>query len=133
VTEATNAPPTPYELLGGEPRLCALVDRFYALMDEVPEYDGIRRLHPPELAGSRERLRLFLCGWLGGPPLYTHRFGHPMLRARHLPFAFGTAERDAWVACMEAAMVQEDVPESLRATLAAAFRRTADPMRNRRG
>ena len=130
---ATNPSPTPYELLGGEARLRALVDRFYALMDEVPEYRGIRRLHPPDLAGSREKLRLFLSGWLGGPPLYVARYGHPMLRARHLPFPIGEAERDAWLACMEEAMMLEDVPEPLRKALAQAFLRTADHMRNRPG
>jgi hemoglobin len=130
---ATDPSPTPFALLGGETRLRALVHRFYALMDEVPEYHGIRRLHPPDLAGSREKLRLFLSGWLGGPPLYVERYGHPMLRARHLPFPIGAAERDAWIACMDEAMRLENVPDSLREALAQAFLRTADHMRNRPG
>jgi hemoglobin len=124
---------TPYRLLGGDAGLRRLVDRFYDLMDEVPEYHGIRKLHPQDLAGSREKLQLFLSGWLGGPPLYVEKYGHPMLRARHLPFAIGVAERDAWLACMLQAMEDTDVAEPLREALLKAFFGTADWMRNREG
>lgn len=122
---------TPYRLLGGDAGVRRLVDRFYGLMDEVPEYHGIRKLHPQDLAGSREKLHLFLSGWLGGPPLYVEKYGHPMLRARHLPFAIGIAERDAWLACMLQAMEDTGIEESLRAALLKAFFGTADWMRNR--
>jgi hemoglobin len=124
---------TPYEQLGGEAKLRELVDRFYDLMDLEPEYAGIRRLHPTDLAHSREKLFLFLSGWLGGPGLYAERYGHPMLRARHLPFAIGTAERDAWMACMMRAMEEVGVGAPLRAALAQALAGTADWMRNRPG
>ena len=85
---------TPFARLGGEPGVRVLVDRFYDLMDLEPAYAGIRALHPPTLEGSRDKLHWFLCGWLGGPNLYIERFGHPRLRARHLPYAIGIAERD---------------------------------------
>jgi len=124
---------TPYELLGGDAGLRRLVDRFYALMDEVPEYHGIRKLHPQDLAGSTEKLYLFLSGWLGGPPLYVEKFGHPMLRARHLPYSIGVPERDAWLACMLQAMEDTGVAEPLRDALLKAFFGTADWMRNREG
>lgn len=124
---------TPYSLLGGDTGVQRLVNRFYGLMDEVPEYHGIRKLHPQDLAGSREKLYLFLSGWLGGPPLYVEKFGHPMLRARHLPFAIGIAERDAWLACMLQAMEDTEVAEPLRETLLKSFFGTADWMRNREG
>ena len=100
MTQATSA----YELLGGEPAVRALVDRFYDLMDLEPAYAQLRALHPTTLEGSRDKLHWFLCGWLGGPQHYTERFGHPMLRARHLPFAIGIAERDQWLQCMHQAM-----------------------------
>jgi hemoglobin len=90
-----NVQDTPYALIGGAAPVRALIDRFYDLMDTVPEYYVIRKLHPADLSGSRNKLYMFLSGWLGGPPLYTDKFGHPMLRARHLPFAIGIAERDA--------------------------------------
>lgn len=120
----------PYAMLGSDAGVRALVDRFYDLMDEVPEYHGIRKMHPQDLSTSREKLYLFLCGWLGGPPLYVEKYGHPMLRARHLPFAIGVAERDAWLACMLQAMEDTHVEETLRTALLKAFYGTADWMRN---
>lgn len=124
---------TPYELIGGEARLRELVERFYHLMDTQPEYYGIRKLHPADLAGSTDKLYMFLSGWLGGPPLYTDKFGHPMLRARHLPFAIASAERDQWMACMQQAMEEVGLDEGLRIALRDAFFGTADWMRNRHG
>ena len=127
------AGPTPYERLGGEPGLRALVDRFYDLMDLEPAYATLRALHPPELDGSRDKLFWFLSGWLGGPSLYIERFGHPRLRARHLPYAIGVTERDQWMACMRQAMDEEGVEPGLAVRLAEALFGTADWMRNRQG
>lgn len=62
-------PLTPYDLAGGAPAVRKLVDRFYDLMDEDPDFYAIRKLHPRTLDGSREKLFKFLMGWLGGPPL----------------------------------------------------------------
>ena len=124
---------SPYELLGGDSAVRQLVDRFYDLMDTVPTYAVIRILHPADLTGSREKLYLFLSGWLGGPPLYAEKFGHPMLRARHLPFAIGIAERDAWLACMRQAMNDCVVDAGLQASLLDSLFKTADWMRNKEG
>ena len=124
------SPLSHYERLGGAQALRALVNRFYDLMDTLPEARKIRRLHPAELDGSREKLFEFLSGWLGGPPLYVSRHGHPRLRARHLPFAIGNEERDAWMLCMDRAMAELGVEKSLRGELHASFFRTADFMRN---
>lgn len=131
MSEAQQDAPTPYALLGGDTAVRRLVDRFYDLMDTVPEYHGIRKLHPRDLAGSRDKLHMFLSGWLGGPALYVEKFGHPMLRARHLPFSIGVEERDAWLACMLQAMEDTGVEKSLRENLLRAFFGTADWMRNR--
>jgi hemoglobin len=122
--------PTPYERIGGDAKVRELVDRFYDLMDFEPRYGQLRRAHGSSLESAREKLHLFLSGWLGGPPLYTDRFGHPMLRARHLPFAIGTEERDQWMACMIQAMEETEVPQELRTALEGAFFKTADWMRN---
>jgi hemoglobin len=131
MNEAQQVQETPYQLLGGDAALRRLVDRFYDLMDTVPEYYGIRKLHPQDLSGSRDKLYMFLSGWLGGPGLYVEKFGHPMLRARHLPFSIGVEERDAWLACMLQAMEDTGVKENLRDSLLRAFFGTADWMRNR--
>lgn len=130
---AAAAADTPYAHLGGESALRALVERFYDLMDLEPAYAGIRALHAPALDDAREKLFMFLSGWLGGPNLYIERHGHPRLRARHLPFAIGVAERDQWLACMNQAMRECAVPAALRERLAQAFFQTADFMRNRSG
>ena len=122
---------TPYEQLGGEAGSREIVTRFYDLMDTQPEFAGIRVLHRADLAKARERLFDFLSGFLGGPPLYAQKHGHPMLRARHLPFAIGVAERDQWLACMNRAMQDSGVAEDLRQRLSNAFFKTADWMRNR--
>ncbi len=124
---------TPFQRLGGEPGVRALVDRFYDLMDLEPGYAALRALHPQDLSGSRDKLHWFLCGWLGGPDLYQQRFGHPRLRARHLPYAIGIAERDQWMACMLQALQEQAVDTALAERLAQAFFGTADWMRNRGG
>ena len=120
-----------FEAIGGETAVRALVDRFYDLMDLEPGYAALRALHPAVLDGSRDKLHWFLCGWLGGPQHYTDRFGHPMLRARHLPFRIGIRERDQWLACMGQAMAEREVDPQLARRLAESFFGTADWMRNR--
>jgi len=125
---------TPYELIGGGEALRRVVERFYALMDEVPEYHAVRKLHPEELSGSATKLYYFLSGWLGGPPLYAQKIGRPMLRARHLPFPIGSDERDQWLACMRQALGDCNVePPEFRAWLLEQLFGTADWMRNKPG
>ncbi|MEY4712772.1 MAG: hypothetical protein RIS88_2222 [Pseudomonadota bacterium] len=125
--------PNPYDLIGGEPVVRALVDRFYDLMDLEPGYAALRAAHGSELVGARQKLFMFLSGWLGGPSLYIDQFGHPRLRMRHMPFSIGIPERDQWVACMDQAMGEVGIEPKMRARLKASFMQTADWMRNRAG
>lgn len=120
----------PYELMGGEAAVRKLVDRFYDLMDSMPETLGIRKMHAEDLAEAREKLFMFLSGWLGGPPLYTKKYGHPRLRARHLPFKIDESERDQWLMCMNQAIDEQIEDEDLKDHLKQAFYKTADFMRN---
>ncbi len=122
---------TPFERLGGQAGVRALVDRFYDLMDTLPQAATIRALHPRDLATSRDKLFKFLCGWLGGPQLYMQEYGHPRLRARHISFPIGAAERDAWMLCMERALEDCALDTLMRAHLLQSLRNTADFMRNR--
>lgn len=122
---------THYERIGGADVLRKLVHRFYQLMDELPEALGIRKLHGEDLRGSEDKLFMFLSGWTGGPQLYVEKFGHPMLRARHLPFPIGTNERDQWLMCMDMALKEVIVDEVLRRDLSAALAKVGDHMRNR--
>ncbi len=123
--------PTHYERIGGAEKVRALVKRFYELMDELPEAHGIRKLHPASLHGSEEKLFEFLSGWMGGPQLYVQKHGHPMLRARHLPFPIADAEREQWMMCMKQALQEVVDDAKLRAELTAAFEKVAEHMRNR--
>ncbi len=127
------APPTVFSLIGGAHALRALVDRFYDLMDLEPEFSLLRSLHPATLDGSRDKLYWFLSGWSGGPDLYVERHGHPRLRARHLPYAIATPERDQWLRCMAWALQDTGVEAGLQERLMQSFLETADWMRNRPG
>lgn len=102
-------------------------------MDTVPQFQGIRAMHPASLAGSRDKLYMFLSGWMGGPDLFVEKFGHPRLRGRHMPFEIGIAERDQWVACMVLAMEDVGIEKSLSKKLLDNFFHTADFMRNKEG
>lgn len=124
---------TTYDLIGGEATIGKLCDRFYELMDSVPQFQGIRAMHPADLQGSRDKLFMFLSGWMGGPDLFVEKFGHPRLRARHMPFAIGSAERDQWVACMVLAMEDVGLEPGIRQKLLENFFNTADFMRNKEG
>ena len=123
--------PSPFDALGGEGVVSALVERFYDLMEVEPRYRELRAAHGSTLDNARQRLIWFLCGWLGGPQHYTERFGHPRLRQRHMPFSIGIVERDQWLACMDQAMQETGVPDAWRERLNASFFQTADWMRNR--
>jgi hemoglobin len=100
-------------------------------MELEPEFAGIRKLHPPSTDGSRDKLFMFFSGWMGGPDLFVERHGHPRLRARHLPFAIGTGERDQWLRAMAWAMEDVGIDEALRLRLMESFYQTADWMRNK--
>ena len=119
-----------YELIGGETGVRKLVDRFYDLMDQKPEFSGIRKLHPDSLDSSRDKLYWFLSGWMGGPDLYVERFGHPRMRLRHLPFAIGISETNQWLNCMKMALQVTSLDEPVKLKLMEAFERIAEAIRN---
>lgn len=74
---------------------------------------------------------MFLTGWTGGPQLYVQQYGHPMLRARHLPFAIGESERDQWMYCMIRALHDSSIEEKVLIRFAEALWDVADHMRNK--
>ena len=121
---------TPYGAMGGEQAILHLVDRFYFYMDTLPEAQGIRAIHQPDLAGAKDKLFKFLSGWLGGPNLFIEEFGHPMLRARHLPFVIGTSERDQWMLCMNKAIADTPMDAKLETNLRNALQQLATHMIN---
>jgi len=125
-----DADNTPFEAIGGEAGVRALVDAFYDHMDRDVHAKAIRSMHV-NLSQSRDKLFWFLCGWLGGPQHYVERFGHPRLRMRHAPFAIDQAARDAWMKCMSDAMDDRGIDGPLRAFLDARFDHLATFMINR--
>lgn len=126
-------PRTPYDLLGGAAGVRQLVQRFYALMDELPEAYSVRRMHPQDLTGSAENLFDYLSGWFGGPSLYIERKGHPRLRMRHNPYAIGPVERDEWMLCMRQALTEQVADVAFRTHLIHTFAQLADHMVNTQG
>ncbi|SHI23564.1 group II truncated hemoglobin [Ferrimonas marina] len=121
---------TAYDQIGGEVVLKRLSHRFYQLMDQEPEYAPLRALHPSSLAQSEQKLFEFLSGWLGGPPLFEQKYGHPMLRARHLPFRIDKQQRNLWLHCMKRAMELEVSHRPSRQAMLKALVSLADHMRN---
>ncbi|HYN53314.1 MAG TPA: group II truncated hemoglobin [Methylotenera sp.] len=134
VEEVGSSKSTFFELLGGEAHgvenVRKLVETFYDVMDSDPKAQPIRAMHPADLTSSREKLFMFLTGWTGGPQLYIERYGHPMLRRRHMPFSVDESARDQWMYCMIKAMQQLDFEEALMTKLAEQLYGVADFMRN---
>lgn len=122
-----------FRQIGGEPAIRALVERFYYYMDSRPEAATIRAMHEPNLGPTKDVLIKFLTGWLGGPQLYAAERGQPRLRKKHLPFAIGDAERDAWMDCMKLALNDTVSNPGLRDELTKAFFKTAHFLRNQPG
>lgn len=122
---------SPYDRIGGDAAIRRLVDRFYELMDELPEAYAARKIHPADLTESGNKLFDFLSGWLGGPQRFIEKHGHPMLRRRHFPYAIGPQERDEWLLCMKMALEETVEDVELRNTLYAQFVQLGEHMRNR--
>ena len=120
--------PTLFERAGGADAFWRLVRHFYAGVETDPI---LRPLYPADLTESIRHTALFLIQYTGGPGTYSQERGHPRLRMRHLPFAIGQAERDAWVHLMHAAVEAEIADPAARIFLNAYFAKTATFMMNR--
>ncbi len=107
----------------------ALVDEFYDVIEA--DSPSLRAMLPAVTTGSRQKLYEYLSGWLGGPPLYTDRRGHPRLRMRHLPFAIGPAEADEWMRCFREALDRIAVDGPIREFLVDKLEPLAQHMVNR--
>ncbi|UTR11113.1 globin [Evansella sp. LMS18] len=117
---------TLYELIGEE-QLYRLVDRFYQLVGEHPD---LAPLFPEDLTETARKQKQFLTQFLGGPQLYTEEHGHPMLRARHLPFPITPERAQDWLSCMAQAMVDTEIEEPLRSQFFSRLSYTARHMVN---
>ena len=122
---------TLYQAIGGDETVKALSHRFYALMDTLPEARHVRAVHPPSLTGSEEKFYEYLTGYLGGPPLYTDKRGHPRLRSRHFVAQIGPVERDEWLLCFRQAMDETIANPKLREIIWPPIERLAFHMQNK--
>jgi hemoglobin len=120
---------TPFYAIGGEPKIRAVVETFYDLIDR--DAPVLRAMLPIDDSTSRRKLGDYLVEWTGGPPLYTAERGHPRMRARHLPFAIGPSEVDQWLACMAEALDENDVAGDVRTFLDERIAALAHHMQNR--
>ncbi|MGH2720158.1 MAG: globin [Actinomycetota bacterium] len=119
---------TMYERAGGRPFFVALVDRFY---DAVAGDPVLRPIYPEDLAPPRAHLAGFLIQYWGGPDDYSVERGHPRLRKRHVPFAIGRAERDAWFGHMRDAVKAGGLSPEDEAEMVAYFDSAATFLINR--
>jgi hemoglobin len=120
--------PPLYERIGGSDTLAQLLDKFY---DAVYEHPQIAHLFKGDKAVIKHKQHLFLTQFLGGPQLYTEEFGHPRMKARHMPHPIGELEVNAWLACMSAAIGTLQIAEPLKDELFSRFPRTAFFMANK--
>lgn len=100
--------------MGGPPGVRKLVDTFYDVMSAREDARGIRSMHPEDLTLSREKLAVFLVGWLGGPKRYRERFGPIRIPQAHAHLPIGENERDVWLACMQEAINAMPVEPSFK-------------------
>ena len=122
-----------FDRIGGVETIDRLVEAFYHNMDIFPHAKTIRAMHAPDLTHVKRVLKDYLTEWTGGPKLYSPVKGHPRLRQRHMGFAIGADERDAWLSCMDAALADTISDASARDEIQASFAKLADWMRNQAG
>ncbi len=105
---------TIYDAIGGAPALRDVVERFYP---KVQSHPLLSPLFPDDIRPVAEKQILFLTQFFGGPSLYSDEYGHPMMRARHMPFPITVDHASAWLSCMAAALAETSIPEPLRQTM----------------
>ncbi|WP_314002557.1 globin [uncultured Paenibacillus sp.] len=100
-----------YDAIGGAPAVRRLVEAFYP---RVQAHPLLSPLFPEDITPVMEKQYMFLTQFFGGPSLYSDRHGHPMMRARHLPFPITKERADAWLGCMRGALAESGLPEELQ-------------------
>lgn len=123
---------TIYKAIGGSEIINKWVDDFYYLMRTDIRFVRCLATHQEsEFKEAALKLKYFLTGWLGGPPLYMTTYGHPRLRMRHMPFSIGSVEAEEWLLCMDEALKLNRVNDDLRARLFIAFKNVTEVIKNR--
>ncbi|HNP62345.1 MAG TPA: group II truncated hemoglobin [Woeseiaceae bacterium] len=117
-------PPIPYgtgdasfRAAGGQAGIFRLVDVFFDRMESDPRFETIWEMHPDDNDESRDKLARFLCGWLGGPKLYTEKYGAIGIPRVHAHLAITTPERDQWLTCMSESVAEQAFDEDFKTYL----------------
>jgi hemoglobin len=120
---------SPYEILG-EDGIAKLADAFYDVLDELPQVAAVRAMHKENMDDIRKKLKNYLTGWMGGPPIYQMVTGTVCLTDPHEPYLIGPKERDQWLLCMDAALERTGASEELKEMLKIPMFQIADTVRN---
>lgn len=124
-----GAAPTVFDEIGGAETVQRLAEAFYDAVEA--DSPTIHAMLPANTRMSRDKLYEFLSGWMGGPPLYWERRGHPALRMRHAPFPIDADAAAQWAGCMRTALDACDIAEPARSWLGSELTRVAMTLRNR--
>ncbi|RPF52115.1 globin [Aquisalibacillus elongatus] len=116
-----------YEAIGGAEAVDRLVEAFYKRVGQHPDLIPI---FPDDLTETARKQKQFLTQFFGGPPLYIQEHGHPMLRARHMPFPITPTRRDAWLECMAGALEEAEIEEPYKSSIFERLTMTANHMMN---
>jgi len=93
-----------YQAAGEIKGITSLVNDFYQVMDTWPRAKRIRDMHPDDLAISKDKLTLFLCAWLGGPRLFSNKYGAISIPQVHSHLNVVEDDKHAWLECMQTAI-----------------------------
>ncbi|MFT5503765.1 MAG: hemoglobin [Gammaproteobacteria bacterium] len=118
-----------YQAAGQQVGIRKLVDRFYDIMSSDPKYAIIFNWHPPDIEKARDKLALFLCGWMGGPRLFVEKYGTIAIPKVHQHLDVTEIERDLWLDCMRRALDDQDYLVPLKSYLMKQFFIPADRVR----
>ena len=102
-----------YQAAGRQIGIRKLVDCFFDIMASDPKYATIYHWHPEDKEMARDKLALFLCGWMGGPKPFIEKYGSIRIPEVHKHLAITALERDLWLDCMARALAEQDYPSAL--------------------
>lgn len=118
-----------YIAAGKEQGIRQLVDEFYHQMETKKQGHHIRAMHTDDLDVIKDKLTVFLMGWLGGPRNYAQKYGQMSIPMVHKHLLVGEEERDAWLYCMNEALKHQDYDEDFKKYLIYELARPAEAIR----
>jgi len=111
---------TPFERIGERPVLSKLVNRFYELMDQSPDYAALRAMHAMDLTPMRASLADFLMAWMGGPRDWFEQRPGACIMSAHANLGITRDTAEQWISAMTQALHDTvDDPPLVEAMLAA--------------